>query len=212
MTCFHFRRSGHALAHCPEQLKQREQQQNESSGGEPSLSKKQKKKLQQRITATPVMAVCYRCGSTEHSLAQCSVAPNQSNGENSPLLPYATCFICNQVGHLASTCPSNPHGIYVNGGANGCCKECGSKLHRARDCPENKRNRKNQAKDNDAVPEEDYSHFAHLLPGGGGVSGDSITNSSSSTTADPPQQQQHSRHNRSITTTTEATTRSSQCY
>lgn len=46
-------------------------------------------------------------------------------------LPYSTCFICKQRGHLVGQCPENERGIYPNGG---CCKFCGSVRHLAKDC------------------------------------------------------------------------------
>lgn len=71
---------------------------------------------------------CYRCGSTEHSLAKCK-RPEPRVG---PDLPFATCFICGEKGHLASKCKLNKgRGIYPNGG---CCKLCQSVDHLAKDC------------------------------------------------------------------------------
>jgi Zinc knuckle len=50
-------------------------------------------------------------------------------------IPYATCFVCGEKGHLASQCQQNEQGIYVNGG---CCRTCGSTKHFAVDCPKTK--------------------------------------------------------------------------
>lgn len=47
--------------------------------------------------------------------------------------PYATCFICKEVGHISKDCPQNERGLYPNGG---CCLECGSVRHLRKDCPE----------------------------------------------------------------------------
>jgi zinc finger CCHC domain-containing protein 9 len=68
--------------------------------------------------------ICYKCGSTEHRLQQCTV-----KGDS---FAYATCFICGKQGHWSRLCPDNPNGLYPNGG---CCNECGSIQHFKRDCP-----------------------------------------------------------------------------
>ncbi|CAF3843626.1 unnamed protein product [Rotaria magnacalcarata] len=68
--------------------------------------------------------ICYKCGSTEHRLNQCTV-----KGDS---FAYATCFVCGKQGHWSRLCPDNPNGLYPNGG---CCNECGSKQHFKRDCP-----------------------------------------------------------------------------
>lgn len=54
-------------------------------------------------------------------------------------MPFASCFICLQKGHLASKCPQNDRGVYPNGGS---CKVCGKVDHRASDCPDDKRGKK----------------------------------------------------------------------
>jgi zinc finger CCHC domain-containing protein 9 len=77
-------------------------------------------------------------------------------------LPFATCFVCNEKGHLASQCDQNERGIYVNGGS---CRTCGSIKHRATDCPE-----KNKSKQQDkAEPTEQEVAMANegLLHGQG---------------------------------------------
>jgi hypothetical protein len=51
-------------------------------------------------------------------------------------LPFATCFLCKEKGHLISGCPQNKKGIYVNGGS---CRVCGSQQHLATVCPEKKK-------------------------------------------------------------------------
>jgi zinc finger CCHC domain-containing protein 9 len=91
---------------------------------------------------------CYKCGEMTHSLKEC----NKFNPKI-PLqeqdLPYATCFVCKNIGHLASQCTMNEKGIYVNGG---CCHKCGSHLHRSTACPTMM---KEKAKIDDVV-EENY--------------------------------------------------------
>lgn len=93
--------------------------------------------------------ICYKCGSTEHSLSAC---PKVRKGERAVEmdLPFATCFVCKEKGHLASQCQQNERGIYVNGGS---CRNCGSTKHRANDCPDKKKTSKNS--DNDEPTEEE---------------------------------------------------------
>ncbi|KDQ55812.1 hypothetical protein JAAARDRAFT_59778 [Jaapia argillacea MUCL 33604] len=72
--------------------------------------------------------ICYRCGSTRHSLSSCRTPASPTNP-----LPFASCFICSTTGHLASSCPSNKgKGIYINGGS---CIRCQSVMHLVKDCP-----------------------------------------------------------------------------
>ncbi|KAI6002847.1 hypothetical protein EDD15DRAFT_2157147 [Pisolithus albus] len=81
-----------------------------------------------------VVGICYRCGSTRHTLSRCK----KPEDPLSPL-PFASCFVCFSKGHLASSCPKNADkGIYPNGG---CCKLCGEKTHLAKDCELRKRDR-----------------------------------------------------------------------
>mmetsp|Transcript_11782 Transcript_11782/g.35772 ORF Transcript_11782/g.35772 Transcript_11782/m.35772 type:complete len:259 (-) Transcript_11782:105-881(-) len=71
--------------------------------------------------------MCFNCGSNEHSLGGCSKAVDMRN------LPYASCFLCKQQGHITRFCPNNENGIFKNGGA---CHVCGEKTHLSKDCPE----------------------------------------------------------------------------
>ncbi len=79
-------------------------------------------------TAGVMQLICYNCGSTEHALRACE-KPKSKDGT----LPFASCFICKQKGHISRDCPSNANGIYAKGGS---CHVCGSKAHLARNCPE----------------------------------------------------------------------------
>ena len=112
MICFHCRKKGHSAINCPEKATNL----NSSVNAESSI--------------------CYKCGSSEHRLATCPKRKNKRNSKvgsyDNEELPYATCFICNAMGHLASQCKKNTNGIYVAGGS---CRECGSKAHIAADCP-----------------------------------------------------------------------------
>lgn len=71
------------------------------------------------------IGMCFKCASTEHTSSTCPRRDIQG-------FPHAKCFICNETGHLSRACPDNPRGLYPNGG---CCKECGSVEHFAKDCP-----------------------------------------------------------------------------
>jgi zinc finger CCHC domain-containing protein 9 len=39
--------------------------------------------------------LCFKCGSTEHSLATCPKGNDRAD------LPFATCFLCSEIGHIA---------------------------------------------------------------------------------------------------------------
>jgi zinc finger CCHC domain-containing protein 9 len=119
--CFACRQMGHSAKTCPT-----------TTLTEPSSATTQ-------TTTTTTMAkgkmaeepliCCYRCGSTEHSLAKC----RKSAPEYGPDLPFASCFICGEKGHISSKCSLNQgRGIYPNGG---CCLLCQSVDHLAKDCP-----------------------------------------------------------------------------
>ncbi|CCD61275.1 CCHC-type domain-containing protein [Caenorhabditis elegans] len=70
--------------------------------------------------------VCFKCGSMEHSIHEC-----KKKGVKG--FPYATCFVCKQVGHISRDCHQNVNGVYPDGG---CCNVCGANTHLRRDCPE----------------------------------------------------------------------------
>ncbi|KAJ3273442.1 hypothetical protein HDV01_004512 [Terramyces sp. JEL0728] len=104
MNCFLCRQKGHSVANCPRNTQ----------------------RTIDDIQLSELGNICFRCGSLEHTLAKCDKKPDPKNP-----LPYSTCFICKQSGHLVGQCPENDRGIYPNGG---CCKFCGSVRHLAKDC------------------------------------------------------------------------------
>ncbi|KAJ7282944.1 hypothetical protein C8J57DRAFT_1433313 [Mycena rebaudengoi] len=107
-TCFSCREKGHAARDCPSQA-----------------------------NSKPV-GICYRCGSTKHSLSHCKKTLDALNP-----LPFASCFVCSGKGHLASGCPKNKaKGVYPNGG---CCKLCKETSHLAKDCGLRKQDSVNDA-------------------------------------------------------------------
>ena len=156
LTCFRCRQKGHSIQYCTNaaavNIDDIDNDAADHTSGildtDPSEHATIKKKKSKSPTVAPVC--CYRCGSTEHNLASC---PNHSSNndrmKNSKAvtaleLPFATCFICQERGHIASQCQKNEHGIYVQG--TGQCKYCQSKYHRGSQCPDRS---KKQPKSND---------------------------------------------------------------
>jgi zinc finger CCHC domain-containing protein 9 len=80
-------------------------------------------KCPQRVQST----LCFKCGSTEHTIKACKVKTDAKNP-----YPHAFCFGCNEKGHIISQCPGNERGVYPEGGS---CKHCQSVRHLAKECP-----------------------------------------------------------------------------
>jgi zinc finger CCHC domain-containing protein 9 len=167
LICFQCRRKGHSIQYCTTTIESSKNDVDNITELQPIDSKNNNKR--KRDSASTVNVCCYKCGSTEHNLANCP--QNQMHGtkhskeENTLLLPYATCFVCHQKGHLASQCSMNDHGIYINGGQ---CNYCLSKYHRGSNCPNKKRQsskdrsdeRSNNQKDgNGNIQEYDFSEL-----------------------------------------------------
>ena len=146
LVCFRCRKKGHAAADCTTDLGDG----SEAPGGD-------------NLTARAGRGGgkhCYKCGSTEHGLSQCSKmknAPRLASGKidfTKVELPHATCYICNTMGHLASSCDKNEgRGIFIKGG--GGCRVCGSVQHIASDCPDNDKKRKKRRGDDNSDDDVD---------------------------------------------------------
>eukprot|EP00545_Synedropsis_sp_CCMP1620_P013023 CAMPEP_0119028442 /NCGR_PEP_ID=MMETSP1176-20130426/38882_1 /TAXON_ID=265551 /ORGANISM="Synedropsis recta cf, Strain CCMP1620" /LENGTH=167 /DNA_ID=CAMNT_0006984571 /DNA_START=113 /DNA_END=613 /DNA_ORIENTATION=- len=123
VVCFKCRQQGHLASDCTEN----------NADGSSSNSNPEEPNI-----------LCYKCGSTDHNLKDCRVY--RGRGDND--LPHATCFVCQEKGHLSSNCSKNTKGMYVNGGS---CRSCGSKQHVYSNCPD-----RVKKKDTGTVEEETF--------------------------------------------------------
>ena len=165
-VCYRCRQPGHTIAECPN----KEEKNNYTS----TIDNDDDELAEGAPSSLPSSSICYKCGSTEHSLSQCPKRKMKNkrkqrvggdgDEEEDELedLPFATCFLCKQKGHLVSSCPQNQRGIYINGG---CCRICGSQQHRATDCPDNadKKKKKEKSGDGDDGSDDDDDSVEKLL-------------------------------------------------
>jgi zinc finger CCHC domain-containing protein 9 len=133
LICFRCRQKGHSIQYCTNAVAVNKEDIETADCNPVIESATKKKKIKITNQLTPTMC-CYKCGSTEHNLASCPEAEKKIRSDNNNDLPFATCFICQQKGHIASQCTQNQHGIYIKG--TGQCKHCGSIYHRASHCPD----------------------------------------------------------------------------
>nr|CDI56323.1 e3 ubiquitin ligase interacting with arginine methyltransferase [Melanopsichium pennsylvanicum 4] len=121
LKCFACRGMGHSAKECPnaldaQSISLKSDSAANTNGDTPMIGR-------------DAVGICFRCGSTEHTLSKCRKSALKGHDE----LPFATCFICHSKGHLSSKCPNNAgRGVYPEGGS---CKLCSSVEHLAKDCP-----------------------------------------------------------------------------
>lgn len=117
VVCLGCRKRGHYLKDCPRRSQYMHlddaDQQAPSSGTNDS---------------NMMTLICFNCGSPDHALRACDKKRSKDGS-----LPFATCFICKEKGHISRDCPNNANGLYPHGGN---CHVCGSKDHLVKDCPE----------------------------------------------------------------------------
>jgi zinc finger CCHC domain-containing protein 9 len=126
--CFKCRKSGHTLRQCREVVSCGDHHEQDTSRSSNQIENK----------AGSFASLCFRCGSNSHSLQDCSEPASfmditaegvMIKREN---LPYTSCFICGEKGHLSRHCLQNSNGVYPKGGG---CRFCGSKWHFVKECP-----------------------------------------------------------------------------
>jgi zinc finger CCHC domain-containing protein 9 len=157
MICYNCRKTGHSIHNCPDATDAIKNYSKKGGGKNSSSSS----------SADTGSRICYACGSTEHGLANCPNKHKNSKTDGElPDLPFATCFVCQGQGHLASQCPQNEKGVYVNGGA---CSHCQSVRHLATACPTQQKAERSREDEAKAVPNVNVKD---LLEGGYGSDSD----------------------------------------
>ena len=155
LVCYRCRKKGHASADYPL---------NQQPGSEDGCGKAGTNSQGRGV----VGRLCFKCGSIEHGLSHCPKMKNASRLPSGKFdyanidMPFASCFVCGGMGHLASNCNQNEgRGIFVKGGG---CRLCGSKHHIAADCPDNeKRKKKSNDRDGCIVIEPEGAVVDDLL-------------------------------------------------
>lgn len=60
----------------------------------------------QTLASSKTRLICFNCGSADHPLRGCP----EPRGAT---LPFATCFICKEIGHISRDCTKNDHGALL---------------------------------------------------------------------------------------------------
>ncbi|KAL7472255.1 hypothetical protein ACHAXS_012585 [Conticribra weissflogii] len=135
LICYKCRKRGHSAENCAEA---------ENNGHDNIDNNKQKGQG----------TICYKCGSTEHRIQICPkikkyLKSGQTKVDFSKVgeLPFASCYVCQKMGHLASSCPQSRNGVFPMGGS---CRECGSVDHFAANCPNKTKGDQSNDDDNDS--------------------------------------------------------------
>lgn len=129
-VCFKCRKPGHSMKSCSRY------QPTICNQVVPSSSSSSSSSSLPSSSGIPDKILCFRCGLSTHTLATCVLPPTFDPESNQEAFPFATCFICNSVGHISRACPKNSNGLYPKGGA---CRFCGSKFHFLKDCPDRRK-------------------------------------------------------------------------